>query len=276
MASADRDYQRMHRDYMGDPGGGGRFGSVRGKNYRPYSAAEMDAALGAAAGKQQAEQAAKSLMDMHKGTFINWPDHMATSAIAGRIGQGVAAGLSGLKGAKKMLGDQYWKSVDTNIKENVRKQHANWAERHKAHINTWTAELKNLTKDLDAAYAQKKRASARPESDKKRQSKIDSADTAIERAHAAMDRWLVKYNNDPLAAAEAMFADFTLGGIGAADKLKKVEQAAADAIASLENKYAAKTATALNDAQKNLKAAVKAAMAKGWKAENLKNIREYQ
>ena len=141
MASADRDYQRMHRDYMGDPGGGGRFGSVRGKNYRPYSAFEMDAAMGAAAGKQQAEQAAKSLMDMHKGTFINWPDHMATSAIAGRIGQGVASGLSGLKGAKK-LGDQYWKSVDTNIKENLRKQHANWAEGHKAHINTWAPSSK--------------------------------------------------------------------------------------------------------------------------------------
>lgn len=268
MASADRDYQRMHRDYMGDPGGGGRFGSVRGKNYRPYSAAEMDAAMLAAAGKQQAEQAAKSLMDMHKGTFINWPDHMATSAIAGRIGQGVAAGLSGLKGAKKKLGDQYWKSVDTNIKENLRKQHANWAERHKAHINTWAAELKNLTRDLDAAYAQKKRAST--------QSKIESADAAIERAHAAMDRWLVKYKNDPLAAAEAMFTDFTLGGLGAADKLKKVEQAAAAAIASLENTYAAKTADAVKDAQKNLIAAVKAAMAKGWEAKNLKNIKEYK
>lgn len=276
MASADRDYQRMHRDYMADPGGGGRFGSVRSKNYRPYSAAEMDAALGAAAGKQQAEQAAKSLMGMHKGTFINWPDHVATRAIAGRIGQGVAAGLSGLKGAKKKLGDQYWKSVDTNIKENLRKQHANSLERHTAHINTWAAELKNLTKDLDAANAQKKRASARPDSDKKKQSKIESADAAIERANAAMDRWLAKHGNDPLAAAEAMFAKFNLGGLGAVDKLKKVEQAAAAAIASLKNTYATKTADAVKDAQKNLRAAVNAAMAKGWMAQNLKNSKEYE
>ena len=69
--------------------------------------------------------------------------------------------------------------ISTNIEKNLRKQHANWAEGHKAHINTWAAELKNLTRDLDAAYAQKKRASARPKSDKKRQSKIDSADAAI-------------------------------------------------------------------------------------------------
>jgi hypothetical protein len=200
---------------------------------------------------------------------------VATMALSGQASKLLAKAKSGFKGAKSTMSDRYWKDADTNIGDNLSRQHSNWADVHKQHAVEWAAALDNLTKDLKAADAKLKKARALPEDDPKREKKAEQAKSAVEKVVRKMDRWLDEHDSSPYQKAKQMFEVFKLGGTDAATKLAKVEKAADKAVADLANTYAQKTDKAVEVAQKAIVAAVKAAIAAGWAAEGLADRNVY-
>ena len=192
-----------------------------------------------------------------------------TMALSGQATKLLAKAKSGFNVAKSSLSDRYWKDADTNIGDNLSRQHSTWADVHKQHAVEWAAALDNLTKDLKAADAKLKKAKALPEDDPKREKKVEQAESAVEKVIRKMDRWLDEHDSSPYQKAKQMFEVFKLGGTDAATKLAKVEKAADKAVADLANKYAQKTDKAIEVAQKAIVDAVKGAIAAGWAAEGL-------
>ena len=72
-----------------------------------------------------------------------------------------------------------------------------------------------------------------------------------------------------------MFEPFELGGIKAEKRLDKLEKAVEKALDDLEGKYTPITYKAVEEAQKIIADAVKAAVAEGWAAKSLSNRTAY-
>ena len=191
-----------------------------------------------------------------------------TGAIAGKATNLWDKAKGWGKGAVFAKGDQYWKSANTNVTSNLKAQHANFVEKHKAHAREWASALDNLVQDLKAA---KRALKAAGEDTKKR----DAAETKEKKALEKMDRWLASHDNNPRGKVAQMFK-FMLGGLDAADRLNKLEKAVGDAKAALATTYATKTESAVKDAQGYIEKAVKDAVSAGWKAEKLADRNTYK
>ena len=197
-----------------------------------------------------------------------------TGALAGQASKLVAGIASKAKGAKAAVGDMYWKSADTKITENLKSQHANFVEEHKAHAKEWAADLANLTKDLQAALAALAKAEKLDNDDPKREKKVESAESKRDKVFSKMDSWLDRHDDAPREKVGQMF-EFKLGGTKAAKRLERVEAAAHAAVEALDKTYAGKTSSAIADAQKLVTEAVAAAVKLGWPAKSLSNRTEY-
>lgn len=198
-----------------------------------------------------------------------------TMAIAGQASKLLAKAKAGYKGAKSAVGDQYWKGVSEKVGDNLKSQHTNFIEEHKAHAKEWAAALDNLTKDLKAALAALQKAEGLPNEDPKKDKKVRAAEDKCEKVLAKMDKWLESHDDQPREKIGQMFEPFQLGGVNADKKLEKLDKAVHKAMDALEGKYGPATVKAVKEAQKIIADAIKAAVAQGWKAESLSNRTAY-
>lgn len=198
-----------------------------------------------------------------------------TMAIAGQASKLLAKAKAGYKGAKSAVGDQYWKGVAEKVGDNLKSQHTNFIEEHKAHAKEWAAALDNLTKDLKAALAALQKAEALDNDDPKKEKKVKAAEDKRDKVLAKMDKWLESHDDQPREKIGQMFEPFQLGGVKADKKLEKLDKAVHKAMDDLEGKYTPITYKAVEEAQKIIADAVKAAVAQGWKAASLSNRTAY-
>jgi hypothetical protein len=198
-----------------------------------------------------------------------------TMAIAGQASKLLAKAKAGYKGAKSAVGDQYWKGVSEKVGDNLKSQHTNFIEEHKAHAKEWAAALDNLTKDLKAALAALQKAEGLDNDDPKKEKKVKAAEDKRDKVLAKMDKWLDSHDDQPREKIGQMFEPFQLGGVKADKKLDKLDKAVHKAIDDLEGKYGPATAKAVKEAQEIIADAVKAAVAQGWKAGSLSNRTAY-
>jgi hypothetical protein len=198
-----------------------------------------------------------------------------TMAIAGQASKLLAKAKSVGRGAKSAVGDQYWKSVSEKVGDNLKSQHTNFIEQHKAHAKEWAAELNNLIQDLKAAQSALAKAEGLPNEDPKKEKKVKAAEEKQEKVLAKMDKWLESHDDQPREKIAQMFEPFELGGVKAEKKLEKLDKAVHKAMDDLEGKYTPITYKAVTEAQKIIADAVKAAVALGWPAKGLSNRAQY-
>ena len=120
-----------------------------------------------------------------------------TMAVAGQASKLLAKAKTGYKNAKSAVGDQYWKGVTEKVGDNLKSQHGNFIEQHKAHAREWAAALDNLTKDLKAALSALQKAEGLDNEDPKKEKKVSAAENKRDKVLAKMDKWLESHDDQP-------------------------------------------------------------------------------
>ncbi len=186
-----------------------------------------------------------------------------TGGFGGKAANFLNKAAAKAKGAKFALGDQYWKSANTDITKNLASQHKNFLSEHTAHAREWASGLAHLLQDLKAANGKATKTAEDEIALAAKKTKIKEK----------MDVWLKGHDYDPLAKVEQMFK-FRLGGLDAEERLTKLAEAVEKAKQNL-GKLDATRATAVETAQGYVKKVVKEAIEAGWEASQLANRNSY-